>query len=102
MNIVLALGTNLGNKFNNLRQVLDNLQSIMTIEKESIIFETDAVLPQKCPPEWDIPYLNMVVSGDTKLSPNELLHAVKCIENEMGRDPNHEFWSPRIIDIMWI
>lgn len=99
MNIVLALGTNLGNKFNNLRQVLNLLQTIMVIEKESIIFETDAVLPQKCPPEWDIPYLNMVVSGDTQLSPNELLHAVKRIENEMGRDPEHEFWSPRIIDI---
>ena len=99
MNIVLALGTNLGNKFNNLRQVLNLLQTIMVIEKESIIFETDAVLPQKYPPEWDIPYLNMVVSGDTQLSPNELLHAVKRIENEMGRDSEHEFWSPRIIDI---
>jgi len=99
MNIVLALGANLGNKFNNLRQALDRLKSIMTIEKESIIFETDAVLPQKCPAEWNIPYLNMVVSGDTQLSPYELLNAVKRIENEMGREPDHEFWSPRIIDI---
>ncbi|MCE2993129.1 MAG: dihydropteroate synthase [Alphaproteobacteria bacterium] len=96
--IILALGTNLGNRMHNLHIAVDKLAKFITSIKTSAVFETKAMLPDNAPPSWDINYYNMVLSCDTKLDPRELLAAVKSIEKQMGREDGAR-WAPRIIDI---
>jgi 2-amino-4-hydroxy-6-hydroxymethyldihydropteridine diphosphokinase/dihydropteroate synthase len=65
----------------------------------SVIFETKALLPAGAPNSWDLPYLNLVVSGKSLLSPHDLLKRLKEIERELGRDLEAPKWAPRIIDL---
>jgi 2-amino-4-hydroxy-6-hydroxymethyldihydropteridine diphosphokinase/dihydropteroate synthase len=96
--IVLALGTNLGNRLENLHLAVNALQGVISEIKTSIIYETEAFLLANAPKSWDIPYYNMVVTGKTKLSPEELLGVIKRIERDLGRESVGR-WAPRIIDI---
>jgi 2-amino-4-hydroxy-6-hydroxymethyldihydropteridine diphosphokinase/dihydropteroate synthase len=48
---------------------------------------------------WDKPFLNMIIGGQTSLSPIDLLHSLKRIEKEMGRPKEYKAWAPRIIDL---
>lgn len=98
--IYISLGSNLGNRIDNLwtavhlmrQRCLQNIQC-------SIIIETEALLLPKAPSDWNKPFLNMVVSGQTDLTPEELLQALKKIEREMGRPQEYEKWAPRMIDL---
>ena len=65
----------------------------------SVIFETKAILPPGAPTAWDVPYLNLVISGKTALSPHALLQNLKKIERALGRDLQAPRWAPRIIDL---
>ncbi len=67
--------------------------------RTSIIFETKAITPPGSPISWDLPYLNLVVSGNTELSPQDLLKALKEIEKSLGRDLSAPRWAPRVIDL---
>ncbi len=91
--IVLALGSNKGNRKENLTKALDILGiSGIRILKVSSTIET---FP------WDNAeqemYLNMVIYGETILSPHELLKTIKEIEKQLGRVSGH--MEPREIDI---
>ncbi|WP_255453536.1 2-amino-4-hydroxy-6-hydroxymethyldihydropteridine diphosphokinase, partial [Wolbachia endosymbiont of Atemnus politus] len=61
--------------------------------------ETQAILPSDSPPEWDKPFLNMVVYGSCAVSPEELLKCLKQIECDIGCSRVHEKWAPRVIDL---
>lgn len=65
----------------------------------SVVFETEAILPSGAPSSWNLPYLNLVISGTTSLSPHSLLKTLKGFERELGRDSNALRWAPRIIDL---
>jgi 2-amino-4-hydroxy-6-hydroxymethyldihydropteridine diphosphokinase/dihydropteroate synthase len=65
----------------------------------SVIFETEALLPPGAPPEWNLPYFNLVVAGETHLSPRALLHHLQQIEKTIGRNREAPRWSPRVIDL---
>ncbi len=98
--VYISLGSNLGNRINNLRTASAFLiQRCLHNTTCSIVLETEAILPENAPIEWNKPFLNMIVSGETELSPSELLAALKSIETEMGRPEFYELWSPRIIDL---
>jgi 2-amino-4-hydroxy-6-hydroxymethyldihydropteridine diphosphokinase/dihydropteroate synthase len=97
--IYLALGSNLGNRFENLRRAITELKQVFRCEKISHVIETEALLLPDSPESWNIPYLNMMVAGDTDLSPNELLRFIKRTEEKLGRDMQAGRWAPRIIDI---
>lgn len=97
--ICLALGSNLGNRFENFRSALAELSKFFDVKTTSHIIETEAILPEGAPPEWNIPYLNMIVAGNSHCPPTELLDKIKTIEAKLGRNLNAEVWSPRIIDI---
>lgn len=43
-------------------------------------------------------FLNLVCSGETMLSPLDLLEFVKLLETKVGRQPSRR-WGPRAIDI---
>lgn len=91
--IYLALGTNLGDRENNLKQARERLAPFVHVERVSSIYETEPVGVREQP--W---FLNQVIAGTTNLSPIDLLRRVKRIEIEMGRTETIRF-GPRPIDI---
>ncbi|HJD57598.1 dihydropteroate synthase [Candidatus Tisiphia endosymbiont of Ptychoptera albimana] len=98
--IYISIGSNLGNRINNLNMAVNLLtQSCLRNSKSSIILETEAILPDNTPPSWNKPFLNMIVAGETDLSPDALLITMKSIESDMGRLAIYEKWAPRIIDL---
>lgn len=99
MNVVLSLGSNIGNRFEHIRSAITEISEIATIKTESVVFETEAVLPSNAPDSWNIPYLNIVLVCDTDLPPHDLLNALQRIEAKLGRPINHPKWGPRAIDI---
>ncbi len=96
--VVLALGSNLGNRHENLINAVNKLKAKITDLKVSNIYENKALLPEGAPQEWDLPYYNIAISGNTTLAPEDLLYFVKEIEKELGRKPS-AIWAPRLIDI---
>jgi 2-amino-4-hydroxy-6-hydroxymethyldihydropteridine diphosphokinase len=94
MKIYLGLGTNLGDRLENLREVERLLVDAgVQILQKSPIYETEPVGLKN--QGW---FLNMVVEAETDLSAQELLQIVKQVESSMGREKANK-WGPRIIDI---
>lgn len=91
--VTLALGSNLGDRFENLQQALKEISMRVSIIKTSSVYET---------PPWGYSnqpvFFNQVLSGNTSLNPDELLTLVKNIENSMDRVKNFQN-GPRLIDI---
>jgi len=93
----LGLGTNLGDRISHLRQTITLLSTtIGQIEAESNVYESAPMYITQQPP-----FLNMVVRIETPLVPLELLHSIKAIEVQMGRntEPDSQRYGPRPIDI---
>ncbi|NMC55549.1 MAG: 2-amino-4-hydroxy-6-hydroxymethyldihydropteridine diphosphokinase [Chloroflexi bacterium] len=91
--IYLALGTNLGDRQQNLATALRLLEPQVQGVQSSPIYETApwGYLEQDN-------FLNIVVRGQTHLTPLQLFNLVKTIENEMGRVKIIQD-GPRLIDI---
>ena len=91
--VYLGLGSNLGDRYGRLIEALDRLRVDVAIDAISSIYETEP---------WgysDQPrFLNAACGGNTDLSPQELLGAVKLIEMGLGREPTFRY-GPRAIDI---
>lgn len=96
--VILGLGSNVGDKRQMLRAAIAELSQYLKDIRTSSIYESQALLPDGAPPEWDIPFYNMAISGKTSLMPNELLAIAKQIEKKLGRNKIGH-WSPREIDI---
>ncbi len=92
--IFLLLGTNLGDKAENLNTALEliNNGEIFVVDYSSV-YETAPW--GKEDQGW---FLNMVVRVDTLLTPEKLLDTCQEIETEMGRE-RIEKWGERVIDI---
>ena len=94
--IILSLGTNIGNKRENLNEAMRRISAFAEITRQSSIIETEP---------WGFEsknsFLNMVVVIETSLSPFELLDATQKIEREMGRTEKsvNGVYHDRIIDI---
>lgn len=98
--IYLGLGTNCGDRRQFLATAIDKLErGGFRIKVVSPIVESPALLKENAKPQWNQPFLNLVLEGETHLSPHELLALAKKIEQEMGRDLQAPRWSPRNIDI---
>ncbi|HSQ16426.1 MAG TPA: 2-amino-4-hydroxy-6-hydroxymethyldihydropteridine diphosphokinase [Anaerolineales bacterium] len=91
--IYLSLGTNLGDRMENLRHALMALFPEIQVQAISSIYETEP---------WGFsdqpPFLNQVVKAQTRLAPQALLTTLKDIEIKLGRRPNFRF-GPRRIDL---
>ena len=94
--VYLALGSNMGDREQNLKAALQNLNTnkILRVCNTSSVFETEPKYVTKQPD-----FLNMVIEGSTELEAIELLNACKRIEKEMGRNFQEKRFGPRIIDI---
>jgi 2-amino-4-hydroxy-6-hydroxymethyldihydropteridine diphosphokinase len=92
----LALGSNVGNRRENLRLALRLLAPECRVVAVSSLYRSQAVVLEGAPPGPD--YLNAACEVETSLSPHDLLAHVKGIERAIGRRPA-ERWAPRPIDI---
>ena len=94
--VYLGIGSNIGNKQLNCREVIRRLQQTgnIRVSKCSQLYVTK---PVNGPPQED--YLNGAVEVETDTSPEELLQELKTIEKSMGREDSPVKNAPRIIDI---
>ena len=93
--VVLALGSNLGDRAWNLRRALYALRAVVNIVRVSTIHESAAVDA----PEGSPPFLNLVLIGTTALAPAPLLAEVLDLEKRLGRARRRVRNEPRLIDI---
>jgi 2-amino-4-hydroxy-6-hydroxymethyldihydropteridine diphosphokinase len=91
--VYLSLGSNLGDRAENVRAALRSLAARVEIEAVSSLYETAPVGVPDQPA-----FLNAVARGSTALAPHELLAFLKGIEQQVGRRPTFR-WGPRVIDI---
>ncbi|MBM4432645.1 MAG: 2-amino-4-hydroxy-6-hydroxymethyldihydropteridine diphosphokinase [Chloroflexi bacterium] len=91
--VYLSLGSNMGDREDNLKKALDFLSQRLRIEKVSSLYDTEPVGNPNQPR-----FLNMVCQAFTTLGPKELLNMVKGIESKMGRF-SAERNAPRPIDV---
>jgi 2-amino-4-hydroxy-6-hydroxymethyldihydropteridine diphosphokinase len=91
--VYLGLGSNLGDRRQNLARALDLISQHVEIVKLSSVYETEPVGYTRQPL-----FLNAVCCISTKESPEKLLTLFKEIETDMGRVPSFTN-APRVIDI---
>ncbi len=95
MSIYLSLGSNEGDRIENLNRALVLLNESADIQllKVSGFYETEP---------WGLveqePFINMAVGISTTLEPLELLYTCQEIENKLGRK-RILHWGPRTLDI---
>jgi len=93
MNIIILLGSNLGDRLANLQQAITSIASFSTILQQSNIYQTAA---------WgntdQADFLNQAIEIQTQQTAENLMHALLAIESQMGR-VRLQKWEPRIIDL---
>jgi 2-amino-4-hydroxy-6-hydroxymethyldihydropteridine diphosphokinase len=92
--IYLGLGSNLGNRGENIFAALSLMQSSLLIRiiKISSLYETSPIGPKQKS------FYNIAVKAKTNLTPCDLLFFLKQLEQILGRKKTIK-WGPRIIDI---
>lgn len=94
----VALGSNLGDRLQNLRaarQAIAELKGVASGVLSSSVYETE---PIECEP-GAAPFFNAVIEFDYNAEPADLLRDLKQIEAELGRARRHERNVSRNIDI---
>ena len=91
--LFLSLGSNIGDKENNLNKALELLKEKLKIIKVSSIYKSEPV--DLTDQDW---FFNLVIKGESELSAEDLLKFIQSIENKLGRKREIRF-GPRIIDI---
>ncbi len=96
---VVALGSNIGDRGEALRQAADRIRRLPLVEdvRMSSLFETVAVRPDGPDPEAPS-FLNAVALVTTRLAPQVLLGLLHAIEEEQGR-VRRERWGDRTLDL---
>jgi len=97
MKIYLALGSNLGNKEQNLQRAIGELQQqVGEVLAVSSYYYSE---PQGF--ESDNPFVNAVIWMETRLDPFELLAVLQGVERSMGRKTKSvgRQYADRIIDL---
>ena len=90
--VYLGLGSNMGDRQENLDRALEFLSQRLRMGKISSIYDTEPL------GDTDQPrFLNLVCQAYTRLEPMALLALVKGIENKLGR--TGKSGAPRTIDI---
>ncbi len=91
--VILALGSNLGDRLANLGAAIAAMPPALRVERASSVYQT---------PPWGITdqpwFLNQVIRGSTALPPAELLTFLKELEQRIGRQPAARY-GPRLIDL---
>lgn len=91
MRAYLGLGSNLGDRWQHLREAVGSLTGVVAV---SSVYETDPVGG----PSGQPPYLNCVVVLETDLNPRQLLGVCHRLESAADRVRN-QLWGPRTLDV---
>ena len=91
--VYLGLGSNMGNRQDNLVRALDFLSQRLRVEKVSSVYDTEPIGNVQQPR-----FLNLVCQVSTRLAPMGLLTLAKGIEMKLGRTSGKSN-APRPIDI---
>jgi 2-amino-4-hydroxy-6-hydroxymethyldihydropteridine diphosphokinase len=96
---VLSLGSNLGDREQNIRDAVADIAALDDVEltKTSGLFQTPALKPAGVD-ETAPAYLNAVIGIATTLTPAELLASLAAIETRHGR-VREVRWGDRTLDI---
>ena len=89
----LSLGTNLGNRAQNIEAAIKSIKHLGKILQQSSLYVTDAWGKSDQPA-----FYNLALCLETKLDVKTLLHELLSVETAMGR-VRHDKWGPRLIDI---
>jgi len=94
---VLSIGSNLGDRKQNLQGALDTLADTpdVWVTGVSPVYETEPIDA----PEGSQQFLNAVVLLDTTLPVHTLLERAQAIEDAFGRDRDVERNAPRTLDV---
>lgn len=91
--VYLALGSNMGNRKENLKEAIASLSPQLDVKAKSHVYET---------PPWGYEnqqnFYNQVVKAQTYLEPEPLLKHLKRLETALGRKTTFRY-GPRSIDI---
>ncbi|MDR1721253.1 MAG: 2-amino-4-hydroxy-6-hydroxymethyldihydropteridine diphosphokinase [Endomicrobium sp.] len=92
--VYLSLGSNVGNRTENIVFALSFLQSsgFVNIKRISSFYKTSPIGPKQRD------FYNIVIKAQTDLGPSELLLLIKHVERISGREKTIR-WGPRIVDI---
>ena len=93
----IALGSNLGDRAENLRRGLDLIRESVpgAVIRTASIYET---APVDCAPGTQA-FLNTAIELEADILPHDLHAKLKTIETTLGRPPLHERNSPRTLDL---
>lgn len=92
--IFIGLGSNLGDRLQNLRRAVDELGARgVSCVMASSVYETAPVGKEEQPD-----FLNAVIEVETSLTPEELLSVCMEVERVLGR-VRVERWGPRVVDV---
>ena len=91
--VLLALGSNLGDRAGHLGRAVAALGQRLRLTALSSLWRTAPMYVADQPD-----FLNMAVAAETDLPPPELLALAKALESELGRRPGIRF-GPRVVDI---
>ncbi len=94
--VYLGIGSNLGNREDNIRSALSMLDETdgIAVKTVSACYETEPVGPVTDQND----FYNVVAEIETTLGPHELLARTNAVEQALGR-VRGERWGPRPIDI---
>ena len=94
--VFVALGSNLGDRRENLRRAVLELRDVIAVERISSIWLTEPVGFREQPA-----FYNAALEGRSPLAPRPLLDALLEVERRMGRrrDATSVRMGPRIIDL---
>jgi 2-amino-4-hydroxy-6-hydroxymethyldihydropteridine diphosphokinase len=94
---VLAIGSNLGERLNNLQGAVNTLADTpeVWVTAVSPVYETAPVGA----PEGSRDFLNAIVLADTTLSARTLLERALAVEDAYGRERTDDAGAPRTLDV---
>lgn len=95
VNAYIALGSNLSNPIQQVRQAIVALARLPKTQlvRQSSLYKTQPLGPSDQPD-----FINAVVLIVTELTPLELLEQTQAMETQLGRTPG-ERWGARVIDV---
>ena len=95
MKAYVGLGSNLGEREEQIRQALDEMAKLpqTVLVRASCLYDTEPVGETEQPE-----FLNAVALLDTDLEPRQLLWNLLLIEKRLGRVRTAK-WGPRVIDL---
>ena len=94
---VLSVGSNLGERLNNLQGAINTLADTPEVWLTAVspVYETEPVDAA----DGSKDFLNVVVLADTTLSARTLLERALAIEDAYGRERTSESGAPRTLDV---